>query len=365
MKNSWLELNFAVLRDNIQSIVHALNRRAELVLVVKSNAYGHGLAAVSRCAGETGVRRFAVADMDEAAILRRMFPQAAIMMLGIIQPDDVEAAIAGDIEVVLVDEEHGAALASATRARPRALRCHAKIDTGMGRIGFAWDRAAESIARLAQSGGLTFSGIFSHFASSAAEDRRFADLQMERFLGAVEACRLKGVTIPFRHMSNSGAFLRNAAWDLDGVRIGIHLYGYGGAPPSARSRTRPMLQWKSGLVQVKRVPAGSPIGYDSTHVTPAATTIGVVPVGYANGYSRHLSNKGRVIVNGRLCPVVGRVSMNYITVDLGPEGADRPRDEVVLMGQQGQASVWADQLAEWCGTIPHEILTGIRSIAAG
>ena len=126
-----------------------------------------------------------------------------------------------------------------------------------------------------------------------------------------------------------------------------------------------MLQWKSGLVQVKRVPAGSPIGYDSTHVTPAATTIGVVPVGYANGYSRHLSNKGRVIVNGRLCPVVGRVSMNYITVDLGPEGADRPRDEVVLMGQQGQASVWADQLAEWCGTIPHEILTGIRSIAAG
>jgi len=364
LKNAWLELDLTVLRDNIRSVLGALKQPAELIFVVKANAYGHGLAPVCRCAWESGVRRFAVANLDEAVSLRRLLPQAGIIVLGVIGPDDVAAALAESIEVVLGDEEHGADLAAAARACSVVLCCHAKIDTGMGRLGFALDRAADAVARLAAAGGLEFSGICSHFASSAAVDCCFAQLQMKRFLGVVDACRRNGLAVPMRHMSNSSAFLRNAAWDLDGVRVGIHLYGYGSVFPSPRSRTRPMLQWKSRLIQVKRVPAGSPVGYDSTHITPTATNIGVVPVGYADGYARRLTNQGHVLVAGRSCPVVGRVSMNFITVDLGPEGAGRAGDEVVLMGQQGEASVWADQLAAWCETIPYEILTSIRSPGA-
>jgi alanine racemase len=242
------------------------------------------------------------------------------------------------------------------------LRCHAKVDTGMGRLGFAWEEAAAALARLVREGGLRVEGLCTHFASGGrAGPGSFAEEQARRFRAVAEQCAARGLAIPFRHIANSAAFLARPDWDLDGVRLGIVAYGYGNRQDRRAVRTRPFLQWKTRVVQVRRVPAGSPVGYSSTHVTPAATQLAVIDVGYSDGYARLLSNKGCVLVGGRRAPVVGRVTMNFTTVDVGPDATVRDGDEAVLIGTQGGASVWADELARQAQTIPYEILTGIRS----
>ena len=163
--------------------------------------------------------------------------------------------------------------------------------------------------------------------------------------------------------ANSAAFAGHPQWDLDGVRMGILSYGYGGRLMGLRTSTRPFLQWKTRVVQVKTVPAGFPVGYLSTHVTTATTRLATIDVGYSDGFSRLMSNKGCVLLGGCRAPVVGRVTMNFTTVDIGPQGGAREGDEVVLIGQQGSEAVWADELSRWCQTIPYEILTNIRSDA--
>jgi len=185
---------------------------------------------------------------------------------------------------------------------------------------------------------------------------------------ACEAARLTGL---FRHASNSGAILSGADRDLDGVRPGILLYGYGPrvtirrqgpADTAAQTvETQPFLQWKTRIVQVKKVPAGFPVGYDSTYVTPRETGIATLDVGYADGYARLLGNRAEVIIRGRRCPVVGLVTMNLITVDLGPACEAGDGDEAVLLGRQGDASIWADEMARWRSTIPYEVLTNIHT----
>jgi alanine racemase len=236
----------------------------------------------------------------------------------------------------------------------------------MGRLGFAWKDAADRIRRLAVDPALSLEGLCTHFASSDSPDRKFTDTQAKRFTTVAAACRKSGLPRLFLHASNSGGILRDGAWDMDGVRPGILLYGYarGGGTDSGtdcRVRTRPFLQWKTRVLQVKRVPAGFPVSYDSTFVTDRETCIATVDVGYADGYSRLLSNRGAVVIGGRRRPIAGRVTMNLVTVDAGPEGDVQAGDEVVLLGEQNGTSIWADELAGWCETIPYEILTSIRT----
>jgi len=165
-----------------------------------------------------------------------------------------------------------------------------------------------------------------------------------------------------RHVANSDALLRDTEWQADAVRVGILLYGYSSAHPRQRLPTRPFLHWKTRLLLVKRVPSGFPVGYGGTYRTPCETCLGTIDVGYADGYARACGNRAFVLVKGRRVPVVGRVSMNLTTLDLGPASDAVEGDEVVLLGQQGAEAVWADDIAEWVGTIPYEILTGIRSV---
>jgi alanine racemase len=211
---------------------------------------------------------------------------------------------------------------------------------------------------------LSLEGICTHLASSDNPDRDFSDEQLRRFHRVLDQCGQRGIHFQVRHVSNSAALLRERTWHLDGVRAGIVLYGYPPVLPGERPRAdlRPVLQWKTRLVQVKRVPRGFPVSYDSTHTTERETRIGTFPVGYADGYPRALSNRAQVLVHGRRAPVVGRVTMNLSMVDLGPDSLAQAGDEVVLLGEQGGASLWADELARWAGTIPYEVLTNIRAI---
>ena len=190
----------------------------------------------------------------------------------------------------------------------------------------------------------------------SCEAAEAAATQYERFAVIADAHS----TGLFKHLSSSRAFLYHPEWDFDAVRIGIALFGYGTNEEGMRVRTRPILQWKSRVIQVKEVPAGTGVGYYGTYVTPGPTTLATIALGYADGYLRTLSNRADVLIGGKRRKVVGRVSMNWITVDVGQDGAVHPGDEVVLIGEQGGESIWADDLAKLCRTIPYEILTGIN-----
>ncbi len=361
MGPSWVEIDPAGVRRNLDSLRAALPDTTQPVLVVKANAYGHGAAVVAKLAAAAGVKWFAVAYPHEAAVVRQAAPRARIVLLGPADPAEVAALARQRVIPVIVDPDHGRALAAEARRRKVRLPVHLKIDTGMGRLGFPWEGAAEAILPLFREEGLRVDGICTHFArvENAPDDP--ARAQVERFFRIVEAAEAAAGRRLFRHASSSRAVLLHPEWDLDGVRPGIVAYGYGASDAAGRIHTQPVLQWKTRVVQVRRVPANTAVGYYGTYTTPAATTLAVVAAGYADGYLRTLSNRSHVLIGGRRCRVVGRVSMNWITVDAGLYASVKPGDEAVLIGRQGNQEIWADELATLCRTIPYEILTGINA----
>lgn len=372
MSHTWVELDGAVLRSNLRSIRAALAPATQLLAVVKSNAYGHGLLPVADAAWSSGVRLFGVADVSEGALLRRRFPLARVIVLGAVRGEDVQLAAAQRLEPVVVSETHARMLSrSVGRGRQRLL-CHAKVDTGMGRLGLPWQSASDAIVMMKKLLGLEVVGICTHLAAAGA-DPDFSRQQVEHLDGVITDCRQAGTEFGLVHVSNSGGVMLGHRWHHDAVRVGIMMYGYGAAPgegeedtPEADAtglaiRTRPFLSWKTRIIQVKRVPRGFSVSYDRTYFTPHATTLATIDVGYADGYLRALSGQGVVLIGGRRCPVRGRVTMNLTVVDLGNRGTAKEGDEVVLIGRQGQASIWADELAGLAGTISYEIVTGIRT----
>lgn len=358
--NTWTELDLKGFGWNLDLLRSALAGRADLILVVKADAYGHGMETVALSAFAAGVRRFMVVRIDEALALRAVLPEGEILLIGSVLPDDIERLLVSRIVPVFVAESSAVEVAAEARRRGASLPCHVKIDTGMGRLGVAWDQAVDVVRRLRDGGGLAIEGICTHFASAGQSGCRFDEVQADRFRQVEQGCRAMGMTGLFRHASNSSTFLSHPEWDMDGVRIGIAAYGYCDALVGTRIQTKPFLQWKTRVVQMKKVEAGFPVGYHSTYTTEGPTWLATVDMGYSDGYSRLMSNRGQVIVGGRRARVVGRVSMNFTVVDVGADGGVNVGDEVVLMGRQGGESLWADELAQWCQTIPYEILTSIR-----
>ena len=337
--------------------------RTAVIFVVKANAYGHGFLPVARQAARSGIRWFAVAYLHEALQVRRASEEAQIVVLGACGPEDVPRLVEQRILPVLVSEAQATALAAAARARGVRLQAHLKVDTGMGRFGVPWTEAREIYARLLREPGLEITGLCTHFASVEVKKPSLGPEQMQRFRALDAEIRAIAPRPLFRHASSSRAFLYQQEWDLDGVRPGIILYGYGAGERGMRIRTIPILQWKTTVMQVKSVPAAFPVGYYSQHVTASPTSIATLAAGYADGYARALSNRGHVLIRGRRRAVIGRVSMNWITVDCGPEADVRVGDEAVLIGEQGGESIWADELARAGRTIPYEILTSINAAA--
>jgi alanine racemase len=361
MKQSLVEINLGVLAENIRSMRKALKPSTEIMFVVKANAYGHGVGPVALRAAECGVKWFAVAYVQEAMKLRQTVQSGQVLVLGVAGPEDVPALLGNNIIPIIVGETHARSLGDAAARLGKRLPVHLKIDTGMGRLGFAWEAAVDAISSFAEHPGLEIRGICTHFAAVKPTNLTSANVQLEHFNSVAQAVETRLNRKLFRHVSSSRAFLYVNEWDCDAVRPGIALYGYGARSTHVRIKTQPILQWKSYVVQVKQVPASTPIGYYGSHVTPAATNIATLCVGYTDGYNRLLSNKGCVLIRGRRRPVVGRVSMNWVTVDVGPGTDVCEGDEAVLIGTQGSESIWADELATLCGTIPYEILTDINA----
>jgi len=360
MYHSWVEIDTGALRANVESIRAGLPTGVQPVVVVKADAYGHGLERTAVAAAEAGAQWFATAYPDEALRVRAAVPAARILILGVAAPEDVPDLQAHNLTPVVANREHARCLAKAVSGPP--LTVHLKFDTGMGRLGVPVDRLEEFLAEApAWRDRLAIEGVCSHFAAVEPADLSGAEAQAQRFIAAVEQTeRFLGRRL-FRHLSSSRAALYCESWDFDAVRPGIVIYGYGANDPNGRFQTTPALEWKTRVVQVKRVPAGQRVGYYGTYTAPRETCLATLAVGYADGYNRALSNRGDVLLRGRRCRVAGRVSMNWLTVDAGPDTNVQVGDEAVLLGRQGFEAVWASELAKICRTIPYEILTSIRS----
>jgi alanine racemase len=363
VKSSWVEINLRQLSANIVQIKQALGPKTKLMFVVKADAYGHGLREVARQAARDGVDWFAVAYMREALAVREVAPGASILILGAVSPEDVDVLAERNIIPVLVDEHHASILSAAASNRGVRLNAHLKIDTGMGRFGVPWEGAVDAFSRIDGMPGLEITGICTHFASVEVARPSMGPDQVERFQTIVEGITRRCSRPLMKHVSSSRAMQCFSEWDFDAVRPGIVLYGYGAREKGARVTTEPILQWKTGVMMVKRVPGNFPVGYYSSYATSRETCIATIAAGYADGYHRLLGNRGFAVVHGKRYPVVGRVSMNWITLDVGLDSGIQPGDEAILIGAHGGEHFWADEMARMARTIAYEILTSIDAHA--
>ena len=359
-----LQISADALRRNALAL-RDLVAPARAAFVVKANAYGHGLTEIAHIV-EPYADRLCVYSIDEALELRDAGISSAIFVMGPIESADLDEAVARDLEFALWDtKSYLRNVAQTVRHGHKRARVHVKLNTGVARLGLDPHDAVDAIDDYARFPELEIAGIFSHLAAAEELDSPFTIDQIESFERVCESAEgmlfAKGAK-PVRHIAASAAAMLWAQTRFDMVRIGVALYGLW---PSEQTRIamngngftlEPALTYTTKLVAVRTVEAGTPIGYGCTYHAPKRTRIGVVPLGYADGIPRLLSNRGAFVAQGARCPIVGRVCMNMTMIDLGAESAARPGDPVTLIGGQGEAAVTAEDWAGWAETINYEIV---------
>jgi len=369
---SWLEIDLAALAANVRAFQGRLGG-AKLAAVVKSEAYGHGVAIVAPAALRAGASWLAVWGASEGIPLRRLVgPDVPILCLGHTPPQDFADAVADDLRLTLYDPSAIPALARAARAQGRTARVHLKLETGTHRQGLEAEDAVALARAVAAEAGLVLEGISTHYADiEDTTDHGYAESQMARFTEGVERVATAGTRPTVRHTACSAAAILFPRTHFDMARVGIGLYGLWPSREtlvSARERglsgfaLSPVMTWKALLAQVKDVPAGGYVGYGRTWRAQRRTRIAVIPVGYFEGYSRALSSRAHVLVRGRRAPVLGRVCMNMFMVDVTDVPGAAAGDVAVLLGRDGEETVSAEALAGWAGTIHYEITTRVNPL---
>lgn len=359
---TYIEIDLAALGANIRTLKRHVGPRVELIAVVKGNAYGHGAMSIARTALQHGATRLAVARVDEGVALRKEGILAPVLVMGYTPPDYVAHAVAHDLILTVTEINQAEALAEAAQAHGSRAKVHVKVDTGMARLGLLPDETLPFVAHLAGLPGLELEGIFSHFASADEPDKSYAHEQLARFMDVLRTLSDAGYSFPVRHIANSAATIDLPETHLDAVRCGIAIYGLlpsAGTPPALP--LQPVLTLKSCLARVRTLPAGAGISYGRTYITPRCMAVGLVPVGYGDGYHRINSNRGAVLIHGQRAPIVGRVTMDQLVVDLSEVGPASVGDEVVLIGAQGLDRIAAEEVAGWAETINYEVTTSLLS----
>lgn len=348
------------LTDNLR-LLQALVGKTAIWPVLKANAYGHDALIVAAHLVRSGCNTFCVADVEEAAALADAGVQATFVVLSATLPQHSEALVAYDCEPVVCTLEMIEALADAAEKARKRLSVHLKVDTGMGRLGIRPEQAVSFLRRCRDFPWLKVRGLMSHFPRADDTDKSYSLEQLARFRQVVAATA--GFGIEIRHMANSAAIFDLADSHFDAVRPGIALYGL---PPSATianrrvSALKPVLEWKSQITFLKEVPSGTGLSYGHAFHSRKTSMIATVPIGYGDGLARNLSNALEVLVRGARCPQVGRITMDMSLIDVTALGAQvEPGDEVVVIGQQGNEQITAEELAAKLGTINYEIVTCI------
>jgi alanine racemase len=356
---AWIEVDHAALRHNLSLLRRVAGSDKQVIAVVKANAYGHGAIEVSRTLVAEGVELLAVATIDEGITLRRAGVTAPVLVLWALGRPEAALAVAHDLQPIVHDAAGIALLESAADAG-RRLAVHLKIDTGLGRQGADPTTAVELATQLHRSRHLQLAGTFSHLAVPG-EDDAYTEVQLIRLAQSLDAMRSAGVDPGLVHVSATGGILAGAGAFADAVRPGLGLYGM--LPAWAGDRDpglQPALALKALPIRLFDLPAGQPIGYGLRYRPATATRIATLGIGYGDGWPRAHANNGRVLVRGQLAPIVGAVSMDGLTVDLGQIDDVTYADEFVLIGEQLGARISADEVAAERRTINYEVTTALR-----
>jgi len=356
-QRAWAEIDLSALANNIRVVRgHLPGARTKILAVVKANAYGHGAVAVAMKALASGCHALGVGDSTEALELRESGITGPVLILGAIIEEEVARVVEYDVAVTVHSTDLLPLLEGEARRQHRVLRVHLKVDTGMGRLGASTKSAPEVARVILASPHLELEGLCTHLSSVASTDPSFTQEQLTRFRAVLGELEADGVRPRLIHVANSvGLFtFPNAHYDM--VRPGISLYGM---DPGLFARLKlpllPVLALKTRIAFLKGVVAGSTIGYDQSYTPSRDTKIATCPIGYADGYPHRLTNRGTVLVRGRRCPVVGKVMMDYILVDVGELSEVGVGDEVTLIGRDGIEEVRVEELAREVGTLPYEI----------
>ena len=356
----WLEIDLAAIEENARAITKRAGPERTWLAVVKADGYGHGAVPAAERALAGGADQLAVAALEEALALRAAGIRREILVLGYCPAEYAPTAGEAGIALTAFGLTTIAAYEAAMPAGKR-LRVHLKVDTGMGRMGVLANEAGVAIQALRESERLAATGIYTHFAS-AAEDDDFTTWQIALFEWVLAQAAAMGVSFSYIHAANSAGSLGGGPQIGNLLRIGIALYGLESTPAAPLGDSfRPALSWKTVIAQVKALPAGHSVGYGRAYFTDSPQRIAILPVGYSDGYRRAPAAAQHVLVCGRKCPVVGRVSMEKTAIRIHEDLAVAPGDEVVLLGKQGNASISAKTLARWFGTINYEVVTAISA----
>ena len=352
----WAEIDLSALRRNLDRMAARVAPGGRVLAVVKADAYGHGAVPVARAlADHPGLWGFGVGDSQEALELRAAGINRAVLVLGAIIPDEVPQVVSHDVRVCIHSLDRIRSLEAESQRQGRRTRVHLMVDTGMGRLGAQPARAAELARRCQESAWLELEGIATH-ASPTRPGHPFATAQRRRLDGLIQELRRDGIVPPLVHFANTAALLGGEGVDLPLVRPGISLYGI--LPPELLDESggvEPVMSLRTQVVYLKDVPAETPVGYNGTHVTSRRTRIATLPIGYNDGLAYRLSNRGRVIVRGALAPIVGAISMDYTTIDVGAVPDVQVGDTVTIIGSDGEHEITVSEIASLIGTISYEV----------
>lgn len=353
-------IDHEALRWNFRQIRQKVGPKIKILSMVKANAYGHGATAIAKTLAAEGGDLFGVATLEEGVELRAAGIRQPILVLGGAYVEQVDQFLENNLTPVVHEPETLRSLERAVQSQDTTLNIHLEVDTGMGRTGFLAAEVDLWVAELTKLKALRIDGVFSHFSDAESANEIYSENQLRNFLSVIKRLNSVGITPPLVHMAKSAAVLTVPDSHFAMVRPGLALYGIYPSPQlSQEIALKPVLSWKTRILQLKRVPEGTHLGYGRTFVTSRESLIGTLPLGYADGYPRVLSNRAVVLVGGGRAPVAGRISMDLTTIDVTDIDGVQRGDEVVLIGRQGDETISADEMASWANTISYEILTSI------
>jgi alanine racemase len=369
------EIDLKALAHNIKELRRITHPDARLMGVVKANGYGHGAIEVARCTLQSGAEVLGVARIEEGMRIRKAGIEVPILIFGYTLPELAAEILEYDLTQTVYTYASAQVLSQTATSLKKKIKIHLKIDTGMGRLGllpqnFQDDNsiaisadAIEECLSIAGLDGLELEGIFTHFATADSANKAYAEDQLDLFMDFLNRLRKAGLEPPVRHAANSAALIDMPRSHLDMVRPGIASYGLYPSDEVNKKHIhlKPAMSLKACIIHLKKVPAGFKVSYGSTHQTHKPTTIATIPIGYADGLNRLLSSSGQMLVHGQRAPIIGRVCMDLTMLDVGHIDNVQLGDEVVILGQQGDEAITADEIASALNTINYEIVSSITA----
>jgi alanine racemase len=355
----WAEVDLDAAKNNISEIRRITDRNAKIMAVVKADSYGHGAVELAKVFLKNGADALAVAIIDEAEQLRLEGIDCPILILGSTHVSSIKNVVKYDVTQAVFTYDMAKLISDEAASQGKIAKIHIKVDTGMGRIGFLpSERSIEIIEKISKLSNIEIEGIFTHFSVSDERDKEFTNKQFNIFMDIIKKLELKGINIPIKHCANSAAIIDCPEMHLDMVRPGIILYGLYPSNEVNKEKINliPLMKLKASIVHIKQVKKDTSISYGRTFVTQKDSTIATVPIGYADGYSRILSSKGKVIVEDEFAPIVGRICMDQMMIDVTGIKDVKVGDEVILIGNSTGKKVSFEEIADIIGTINYEIV---------